>query len=132
MEINVSRICPKSVNGIKPFQLRMKIKVKTNKFNVSRICPKNVTGMKTFQTRIKLKVKKIENHSVSEFSKKRQRDENIPNADAKKVKRMKINVSRICPQSVKGMKAFRMRMKMIVKTKKNQSVSDLSKGRQWN
>ena len=50
------------------------------KINVSRICPKSVTGMKTFQMRMKMKVKTNENQRVSDLSKKRHKDENIPNA----------------------------------------------------
>ena len=42
--------------------------------------------MKTFQMRMKKKVEKIENQRVSDLSKKRHRNENIPNADEKKVK----------------------------------------------
>ena len=66
---------------MKTFQLRMKIKVKRLKINGSRICPKNVTGMKTFQMRMKIKVKTIENQRVTDLSKKRHKNENIPNAD---------------------------------------------------
>ena len=50
------------------------------KINVSRICPKSVTGMKTFQMRMKMKVKTNENQRVSDLSKKRHKNENIPNA----------------------------------------------------
>ena len=50
------------------------------KINVSRICPKSVTGMETFQMRMKMKVKTNENQRVSDLSKKRQRNDNIPNA----------------------------------------------------
>ena len=42
---------------------------------------KKVTGMKTFQMRMKIKVKTIENQRVPDLSKKRHRNENIPNAD---------------------------------------------------
>ena len=65
---------------MKTFQLRMKIKVETNEINVSRICPKRVTGKKTFQMRMKIKVKTNENQRVSALSKKRHRNENVPNA----------------------------------------------------
>ena len=57
MGINVSRICPKSINEMKPIEMRMKMKVRTN-----------------------------ENQSVSDLSKKRQRNENLPNADENKSK----------------------------------------------
>ena len=56
------------------------------KINMSRICPKSVNQMKTFQMRMKIKVKTIENQRVSDLSKKRQRNENIPNADENKSK----------------------------------------------
>ena len=56
------------------------------KVNVSRICPKNVTGMKTLQMRMKIKVKTIEIQRVLDLSKKRHRNENIPNADENKSK----------------------------------------------
>ena len=56
------------------------------KINMSRICPKSVKEMKTFQMRMKIKVKTIENQRVSDLSKKRQRNENIPNADENKSK----------------------------------------------
>ena len=59
---------------------------KTKKINVSRICPKSVTGMKTFQMRMEMKEKTIENQRVPDLSKKRHRKENIPNADEKKSK----------------------------------------------
>ena len=52
----------------------------------SRICPKSVKGMKIFQMRMKIKVKTIENKRVSDLSKKRHRNENIPNADENKSK----------------------------------------------
>ena len=42
--------------------------------------------MKTFQMRMKIKVKTIENQRVPDLSKKRQRNENIPNADKNKGK----------------------------------------------
>ena len=42
--------------------------------------------MKTFQMRLKKIIKTIENQRVSDLSKKRHRNENIPNADEKKVK----------------------------------------------
>ena len=48
---------------------------------MSWICPKSVKGMKTFQMRMKMKVKTSKNQRVSDLSKKRQRIENIPNAD---------------------------------------------------
>ena len=41
-------------------------------------------------------------------------------------------MSRICPQSVTGVKTFRMRMKKKVKTIENQRVSDLSTKRHRN
>ena len=95
------------------------------KINVSRICPKSVKEMKTIQMRMKMKVKKIENQRVSDLSEKRHRNENIPNAyENENKKLMKINVSRICPKSVKGMKTIKMRMKMKEKTIENQRVSD--------
>ena len=50
------------------------------KINVSRICPKSVTGTETFQMRMKMKIKTNENQRVSDLSKKRQRNDNIPNA----------------------------------------------------
>ena len=50
------------------------------KINVSRICPKSVKGMKTIQMRMKMKVKTIENQRVSDLSTKRHRNENNPNA----------------------------------------------------
>ena len=50
------------------------------KINVSRICPKSVTGTETFQMRMKMKVKTNEIQCVSDLSKKRQRNENNPNA----------------------------------------------------
>ena len=50
------------------------------KINVSRICPKSVLGRKTFQMRMKMEVKTNENQRVSDLSKKRHRNENIPNA----------------------------------------------------
>ena len=53
---------------------------------MSRICPKSVKEMKTIQMRMKIKVKTIENQRVSDLSKKRQRNENIPNADENKSK----------------------------------------------
>ena len=56
------------------------------KINVSRICPKSITGMKTFQMRMKIKVKAIENQRVPDLSKKRHSNENIPNADENKSK----------------------------------------------
>ena len=59
--------------------------------------------MKTFQMRMKIKVKTIENQRVTDLSKKRHRNENIPNADEIKVK-----------------------------TIENQRVSDLSKKRHRN
>ena len=40
--------------------------------------------MKTFQMRMKKKVKTIENQRISDLSKKRHGNENIPNADGKK------------------------------------------------
>ena len=86
MKINVSRICLKRVTGMKTFQMRMKIKVETNEINASRLCPKSVTGVKTFRMRMKKKVKTIENQRVSDLSKKRHRNEKIPNADEKKSK----------------------------------------------
>ena len=46
-------------------QMRLKKIVKTKEVNVSRICPKSVTEMKTFQMRKKIKVKTIENRRVS-------------------------------------------------------------------
>ena len=42
--------------------------------------------MKTFQMRMKIKVKTIENQRVSDLSKMRHRNENIPNADENKSK----------------------------------------------
>ena len=59
--------------------------------------------MKTFQMRMKKTVKTIENQRVSDLSTKRNRSENIPNADEKKVK-----------------------------TIENQRISDLSKKRHGN
>ena len=50
------------------------------KINVSRICPKSVKGMITFQMRMKMKVKANEKQRVWDLSKKRHRNENIPNA----------------------------------------------------
>ena len=50
------------------------------KINVSRICPKSVKETKTIQMRMEMKVKTIENQRVSDLSKKRHRNENIPNA----------------------------------------------------
>ena len=47
---------------------------------MSRICPKRVTGIKTFQTRIKMKVKTNETQGVSDLSKKHQRNKNNGNA----------------------------------------------------
>ena len=72
---------------MKTFQMRLKNIVKTNKVNVSRICPKSVTGMKTFQMRTKIKVKTNENRRVSDLSKTRQKDENVPNAVEKDSKK---------------------------------------------
>ena len=40
--------------------------------------------MKTFQMRMKKKVETIENQRVSDLSKKRHRNENIPNAEENK------------------------------------------------
>ena len=65
-------------------QMRLKKIVKTKEVNVSRICPKSVTEMKTFQMRKKIKVKTNENQRVSDLSKTRHRNENIPNADENK------------------------------------------------
>ena len=65
---------------MKTFQMRLKNIVKTNEVNVSRIYPKSVTGMKTFQMRTKIKVGTIENQRVSDLSKTRHRNENVPNA----------------------------------------------------
>ena len=65
-------------------QMRLKKIVKTKEVNVSRICPKSVTEMKTFQMRMKIKVKTNENQRVSDLSKTRHRNENIPNADENK------------------------------------------------
>ena len=42
--------------------------------------------MKAIQMRMKIKVKTIENQRVSDLSKKRQRNENISNADENKSK----------------------------------------------
>ena len=42
--------------------------------NASRLCPKSVTGIKTFQKRIKTKVKTNENQHASDVSKKLQRN----------------------------------------------------------
>ena len=42
--------------------------------NASRLCPKSVTGIKTFQKRIKTKVKTNENQHASDLSKKLQRN----------------------------------------------------------
>ena len=53
---------------------------KTKKINVSRICPKSVTGMKTFQMRMEMKEKTIENQRVPDLSKKPQRNKSISNA----------------------------------------------------
>ena len=47
---------------------------------MSWLCPKSVKGMKTIQMRMKIKVKTKKNQRVSDSSKKRQRNENIPNA----------------------------------------------------
>ena len=65
-------------------QMRLKKIVKTKEVNVSRICPKSVTEMKTLQMRKKIKVKTNENQRVSDLSKTRHRNENIPNADENK------------------------------------------------
>ena len=51
-----------------------------------RICPTSVKGIKTFQIRMKTKVKTIKNQRVPDLSKKRHRNENIPNADENKIK----------------------------------------------
>ena len=45
--------------------------------------------MKTFQMPMKIKVKTIENQRVPDLSKKRHRNENIPNADEIKTKNEK-------------------------------------------
>ena len=79
---------------------------------MSRICPKRVTGIKTFQTRIKMKVKTNETQGVSDLSKKHQRNKNNGNAYENESKNNEINVSRICPKSVTGMKTFQKRMKL--------------------
>ena len=101
--------------------------------NVSRICPERVKEMKTIRMRMKMKVKTIENQRVSDLSEKRHRNENIPNAyENENKKLMKINMSRICPKSVTGMKTFQMRMKMKVKVNENQRFSDLSRKGQRN
>ena len=68
-------------------QRRLKKIVKTKEVNVSRICPKSVTEMKTFQMRKKIKVKTNENQRVSDLSKTRHRNENIPNAVEKDSKK---------------------------------------------
>ena len=65
-------------------QMQLKKIVKTKEVNVSRICPKSVTEMKTFQMRKKIKVKTNENQRVSDLSKTRHRNENLPNADENK------------------------------------------------
>ena len=68
-------------------QMRLKKIVKTKEVNVSRICPKSVTEMKTFQMRKKIKVKTNENQRVSDLSKTRHRNENIPKAVEKDSKK---------------------------------------------
>ena len=60
---------------MKTFQMRKKIKVETNEIDASRLCPKSVTGVKTFRMRMKKKVKTIENQRVSDLSKKRHSNE---------------------------------------------------------
>ena len=56
------------------------------KITASRLCPKSVTGMKVFQMRRKIKVKTIEKQRVSDLSETRHRNENIPNAVEKDCK----------------------------------------------
>ena len=56
------------------------------KLNVSRICPKSVKGIKTIQMRMKIKVKTKKNQRVSDLSETRDRNENIPNADEKEIR----------------------------------------------
>ena len=72
---------------MKTYQMRMKIKVETNEINASRLCPKSVTEMKVFQMRRKIKLKTNENQRVSDLSKTRHRNENIPNAVEKDSKK---------------------------------------------
>ena len=74
MKINVSRVCLKRVTGMKTFQLRMKIKIKSNAYQRVSALSKSVTGIKTFQKRIKTKVKTNENQHASDLSKKLQRN----------------------------------------------------------
>ena len=71
---------------MKTFQMRLKKIVKTKEVNVSRICPKSVTEKKTFQTRMKIKVKTNENQRVSDLSKTRLRKKKHSNADENKSK----------------------------------------------
>ena len=59
---------------------KIAFKEKMKKINASRLCPKSTTEMKTFQKRMKIKVKTNENRRVSDLSKTRQKDENVPNA----------------------------------------------------
>ena len=76
----------KTRHRIENIQMRLKKIVKTKEVNVSRICLKSLTEVKTFQTRMKIKVKTNENQRVSDLSKTRHRKENIPNADENKSK----------------------------------------------
>ena len=66
--------------------MRIKRKVKTNEINVSRICPKSVKEMRTIQMRMKIKVKTKKNQRVSDLYEKRDRNEIIPNADEIKIR----------------------------------------------
>ena len=66
---------------------KIALKEKMKKINASRLCPKSTTEMKTFQMRTKIKVGTIENQRVSDLSKTRHRNENIPNAVEKDSKK---------------------------------------------
>ena len=100
--------------------------------NASRFCPKSVTGIKIFQMRIKTKVKTNENQHASDLSKKLQGTKTFQMRMRRKLETNEVNVSRICPKSVRGIKTFQMRIKIKVKTNENQHASDLSEKHQRN
>ena len=76
----MSRICPKSVTGIKTFQMWIKMKVKTNETqrvsDLSKKRQRNKNNGNAYET----ESKNNENQRVSDLSEKRDRNENIPNA----------------------------------------------------